>query len=371
MRESAKILFLTIVVCYLTDMKISDLNARLALILKYVVEQYILDGQPVGSKALAERSGLLLSSATVRNSMSELESLGFIVAPHRSAGRIPTVLGFRYFVDYLLTSTEPQAEVLLHAQQSLEPAHTTQELLKTASEVLSHLTHWVGVVTIPKVEKTILRHIEFLPLSAHRTLAVLVVNDRDVQNRIIMTDRAYSAVELQQIANFLNQHFVGQDLLIARQGLLNALHEDKMQIDYLIKTAIEVGTKAFEPTVVDEEACWLTGEHQLLTRVQADNVDDLQKWVSAFSQKKQILTLFNDCILSDGIQIFIGEESGHEALAQCSLITAHYYVNSEPVGVLGVIGPTRMQYNQVISVVDMTAKLLSSALRADQNKEEK
>ena len=346
-------------------MSMSDLNARLALILKYLVEQYILEGQPVGSKVLAEMPGLLLSSATVRNSMAELEALGFIVAPHRSAGRIPTALGFRYFVDYLLTPTLPQAELLLQAQQSLEPAHTTAQLLKTASEVLSHLTHWVGVVTIPKVEKTILRHIEFLPLSAHRTLAVLVVNDRDVQNRIIMTDRAYSAAELQQIANFLNQHCVGQDLNTSRQGLLNGLYEDKMQVDHLMQKAIEVGTKAFEPSYVKEEDCWVSGEHQLLARVQADNVDDLQKWVSAFSQKQQILTLLNECVLSDGVQIFIGEESGYEALAQCSLITTNYYVDGKPVGVLGVIGPTRMQYNQVISLVDMTAKLLSSALRTD------
>lgn len=344
-------------------MQRSDLGARPALILKYLVEHYILEGQAVGSKVLAQMPGLVVSSATVRNAMAELEALGLIAAPHRSAGRIPTAQGFRYFVDYLLTPSLPQADLLLKAQQSLEPAHTPRELLKTASEVLSHLTHWVGVVTVPKVEQTILRHIEFLPLSAHRTLAVLVVNDRDVQNRIIMTEKAYSASELQQIANFLNQHFVGQDLQESRQGLLKALREDKMQVDAMMQSAIEVVTKAFDSPLKAEEDCWVSGENQLLTRVQADSVGDLQKWVAAFSQKQEIVHLLNECIQSDGVQIFIGEESGYDALAQCSLITTNYYVDGKPVGVLGVIGPTRMQYNQVISLVDMTAKLLSSALQ--------
>lgn len=345
------------------DFHLSD---RATLILKYLVDRYIQEGQPVGSKCLMDLPGLEVSSATIRNGLAELENLNLVMAPHRSAGRVPTALGLRYFVNHLLEPISAMEELRLSAERSLSATNTTNALVKSASQVLSQLTHWVGVVTVPKMDRLILRHIEFLPLSADRVLAVLVVNDRDVQNRLLMMPYAISGVELQQAAQFLNQHFVGRDLNEARDELLKALKTHQLDMDRVMRAAIDMATQAFEaPQKEEEDLLLLSGEHQVLTKVEANSVHELQRFASAFSEKQQILNVLNECLLADGVNVFIGEESGYERLADCSLVTTRYHVDGKPVGVLGVIGPTRMQYNQVVSVVDMTAKLLSSALKSE------
>ncbi len=345
-------------------MSFDRLNDRASLILKYLVEQYILEGEPVSSKSLVQLPGLEVSSATIRNALSELENADFVMAPHRSAGRIPTALGLRYFVDHLLVPVLPQEVTRQEAAEAFDRVHPTTTLVKQASTILSKLTHWVGVVTVPKVETLILRHIEFLPLSANRALAVLVVNERDVHNRLICTQQAYSAADLHQAANFLNQHFSGQDLMQVRQRLLVALRADHREADQVMKTAIEMASQAFEPTGPTEDSVMMvSGADQALAKVRVGSVGELQQWAHAFAEKQQILEVLQACLTAQGVQIFIGEESGQEQLANCSLITTSYHVNGKPVGVLGVIGPTRMQYEQVIPVVDMTAKLLSSALK--------
>ena len=345
------------------DIHLSD---RATLILRYLIDRYIQEGQPVGSKLLAELPGLEVSSATVRHGLAELEDLGLVMAPHRSAGRVPTALGLRYFVDYLLEPLAPEDSLRLSAEQSLMPMQTTNELINTASRVLSQLTHWVGVVTVPKIEQMILRHIEFLPLSANRLLAVLVVNNRDIQNRMITMPYAISALELQQAAQFLNQHFCGRDLEGARQELIGSLKAHQLDVDRVMQAAIDMATQAFDTSVGADDSLRLAGEHQALSRVQANSVDELQRFAAAFAEKQQMAHLLNECLLSEGVNIFIGEESGYDRLTECSLVTTRYHVHGKPVGVLGVIGPTRMQYSQVVSVVDMTAKLLSSALKSEQ-----
>jgi heat-inducible transcriptional repressor len=298
--------------------------------------------------------------------MAELENQGLIAAPHRSAGRVPTAAGLRYFVDHLISPTEPQESCRVNAEQSLHAGKTTSALVKSASELLSRLTHWAGVVTVPKRDKLILKYIEFLPLGGNQVLAVLVVNERDVQNRIIFTHKTHSLSELQQAAQFLNQHFVGHDLLSARTELLATLEADKQKVDRILKTAVDMAAQAFQPIEPEEETVVVSGEHNVLNQVKAGGLEELHRWIQAFSEKQPILHLLNECILANGVQIFIGQDSGYDSLAHCSLITAHYQVDGQPAGVLGVIGPTRMQYNQVIPVVDMTAKLLSAALKTEQ-----
>ncbi len=342
------------------------LTDRASLILKQLIEYYLQDGQPVSSKILADLSPIPMSSATVRNSMAELEQMGLILAPHRSAGRIPTAQGLRYFVDHLLTPALPQQDLWYQAEQTLQPFQATNDLLKSASTLLSKLTSWVGVVTVPKTEHLILRHIEFLPLSGNQVLAILVVNDKDVQNRILLTQGTYSASQLQHAANFLNEHFRGQDLKHAQKLLLDALKADEQQMNGLLKAAVEMASLTLASDTPPQEDIVVSGEHHLLTQVEVNSVDELQRWAATFCEKQHILHLLNECVLSDGIQIFIGEKAGHDTLAQCSLIAMRYHLHGKPVGVLGVMGPTRMQYNQVVPLVDMTAKLLSSALKSSQ-----
>lgn len=341
----------------------NPITERAQYLLKILIERYIRDGQPVASRALVDEGVLALSPATIRNVMADLEHHGLIRAPHTSAGRVPTARGYRFFVDSLLTAKPLANDAVEPLQEALHPDQSRQDLVEAASSLLSNLTQLAGLVTLPRREKIILRHIEFLPLSDNRVLTILVVNDHDVQNRIIHTDRPYSASELQQAANYLSEHYVGMDPDQIRQQLLHGLQIDKDHLGQLLEAVVEMADKALGAPSDDQEQPYiLAGQNNLLTMAEDAGVGRLRSLFDAFEKKRSVLHLLDKCLNSDGLQIFIGEESGYEPFDQCSLVTATYNQGDKRVGVLGVIGPTRMNYERVIPIVNVTAKLLSAAL---------
>lgn len=343
-----------------------QLSERARHLLRSLVERYIRDGEPVGSRTLSRDSGLDLSPATIRNIMADLEDLGMVRSPHTSAGRVPTARGYRLFVDALLTVKPLNSRETHRLQQELlqkmELARgDSQQLMLTTSGLLSGVTQMAGLVTIPKREFGAWRHVEFLPLSDNRVLAILVINEREVQNRILNLDRAYSQSDLQQFANYLNAHFMGRDVGQIRQSLLRELHNTRASMNDMMTSAIQVAEQMFAGSRPDEDYV-LAGETNLMEFAELSSVEKLRQLFDAFNKKRDILHLLDQCVSADGVQIFIGEESGYQVLDECSVVTAPYRVNEELVGVLGVIGPTRMAYERVIPIVDMTAKLLTAAL---------
>ncbi|MGH8278577.1 MAG: heat-inducible transcriptional repressor HrcA [Gammaproteobacteria bacterium] len=340
------------------------LNERAQRLLKALVERYIRDGEPVGSRTLSRNSGLDLSPASIRNVMADLEELGFIASPHTSAGRVPTVKGYRLFVDTLLT-VKPLAEQevqRMHAQLATLDSNP-RTLLASASGMLSAITHMTGVVTLPRREHIAWRHIEFLPLSDHRVLAILVINEGEVQNRILRLERDYPAEELQRASNFLNTHYLGKDIQVMRAEVLNELRRTRESINDLMLAAVTLAEKVVADTGHEQAHTYLmAGETNLMEWAELSDVEKLRRLFEAFNQRREILRLLDKCIAADGVQIFIGEESGYQVLDECSVVTAPYKVDDEVVGVLGVIGPTRMAYERVIPLVDLTAHLLGAAL---------
>jgi heat-inducible transcriptional repressor len=340
------------------------LSNRAQILLKDLIELYIRDGEPVGSRTLANVTSNDLSPATVRKVLSDLESQGYLSSPHTSAGRLPTNLGLRFFVDSLLTSQPLGEKQLANVRQKLDPNKPTDDLISSASNILSELTQMVGVVTVPKREKLVLRHVEFFPLAENQVLAILVLNEKEVQNRVIETQQKYTASALTQASNFLNQHFAGRDLLSARKELLQALQIDRVQMDSLMQAVVDVAGKAFVSEPVDQDYV-LAGQQNLLSDSSYVKMSQLQKLFGAFTEKQQILGILDQCLQSDGVQMYIGEESGYEAFHDHSVITSRYAVDGELVGVLGVIGPTRMPYDKIIPIVDLTARMLGTALDQD------
>ena len=342
----------------------SAMNDRSMRILKVLVEEYIRHGQPIGSGTLSRTSGLKLSSATVRNIVADLESMGFVRSPHTSAGRVPTALGYRLFVDTLLQQQPPVDEDIHRMRMQLDPDRGAGDLVESASDVLSGITQLASVVTLPRGSQSALRQIEFLPLSGHRVLAILVMNQRDVQNRIIQLDRDYTKSELEQIANYLNTHFAGRDLRTIRGALLRELEAMRADMDRLMRSAIELGGKALVDDDDDEGNYVLAGQGNLLEYEELADLDRLRALFSAFAERRKILHLLDKSASAEDVQIFIGHESGYDIFDYLSVVTAPYTVNGEVIGVLGVIGPTRMPYDRVIPVVDITARMLGAALDA-------
>jgi heat-inducible transcriptional repressor len=335
-------------------------------ILRALVSQYIRDGQPVGSRTLARASGLNLSAATIRNVMADLEELGFVAAPHTSAGRIPTAKGYRFFVDTLV-KLQPLGDTevtRLQSQLTGDVGADSKNLVEAASAALSALTQMAGVVTLPRQKQVTLRQIEFLPLSNHRVLAILVVNDHEVQNRILAVDRAYGESELRQAANFLNDRFVGQDIRDVRARILAELQATRESMNRLMIDAIAVAERALDVSPGRSEFV-VSGETRLMEFQELSDVEKLRQLFDAFSAQREILHLLDRSIAADGVQIFIGEESGYRILDDLSVVTAPYRINDDIVGVLGVIGPTRMAYERVIPIVDITARLLGAALKSE------
>ncbi|HVN43454.1 MAG TPA: heat-inducible transcriptional repressor HrcA [Steroidobacteraceae bacterium] len=345
------------------------LNERAQHLLRVLVESYIREGQPVGSRALSRDSGLHLSSATVRNVMADLEEYGFVTSPHTSAGRVPTGKGYRFFVDTLLRQ-RLQADIDSVAEElsrrlALAEDTDPKSLVLVASQVLSSLTHLAGVVTIPREPHQSLSQIEFLPLSDNRVLAVMVVNGRDVQNRIVHLERYYSAEELRRAANFLNQQFGGKELSRVRSDIVAELTQTSATLNQLMVDAIRVAQQVVgEPQRPGESEYVIAGETNLMESAELSSVDKLRRLFEAFTAKRDILHLLDQSLRAEGVQIFIGQESGYQILDDCSLVTAPYALGEETVGVLGVIGPTRMAYDRVIPIVDLTARLLGSALNS-------
>ena len=337
------------------------LSERAEKLFKKLIELYVRDGQPVGSRTLARYADMDLSPATVRNVMSDLEELGLIQSPHTSAGRIPTQLGYRMFVDSLVKVRPLENDALEEIQGRLALRDDPSMLLESASQLLSQITHFAGVVLIPSQQRAKFRQIEFLSLDRKRILAILVTEDGRVQNRVVPTDREYSPSQLVEAANFFNETYGGSDLSEVRVQLLKAMQKDSDELNRMMKTAVEVASKLFESDE-DGDDVVLSGEQNLLEIPDLCKIDTLQKLFSAFKAKQDLLDLLDRSMRVSGISIFIGEESGYQALNDCSLVAAPYQADGKVLGTLGVIGPTRMAYEQVIPVVDVTARLLSNAL---------
>ena len=338
-------------------------NDRGQHLLRVLIQRYIRDGQPVGSRTLSKDAGLDLSPATIRNVMSDLEEMGLVSAPHTSAGRIPTPKGYRLFVDTLVRYQQPdEGEVRRIQAQIRGESDNPEGLIGAISSLLSDFTSMAGVVTVPRPPQVTLRQIEFLPLSENRILVILVVNDREVQNRILHTERDYSSSDLQHAQNYINEHYAGIDLAQVRSKLLEDLDSTRDSMNQTMHGIISVAQSAMDGATDPNNKYVVAGETNLMDFAELSDVDTLRGLFDAFSRKQLILELLDRSINANGVQIFIGEESGYRIFDGCSVITAPYHVDDETIGVLGVIGPTRMAYDRVVPIVDVTARLLESAL---------
>jgi len=352
------------------EVRDEGLNERAQQLLRILVESYIRDGQPVGSRSLSRDSGLNLSSATIRNVMADLEELGFVASPHTSAGRVPTDKGYRFFVDTLmrvqpLEHSAISASAIEDIRRQLE-GPDSKTLVAAASKMLSSVTCLAGVVTLPSAQQAAITHIEFVGLSENRVLAVLVLNNREVQNRIIQLERHYSPDELKRAANFLNSQFVGRSTSQVRQQLLTELRETREHMNQLMLDAITVAQQVFNvgDTAGQRMEYVIAGETNLMGVGELSSMERLKRLFEAFNEKRDFLSLLDNSLKAQGVQIFIGHESGYRVLDDCSLVTAPYSVDEQVVGVLGVIGPMRMAYERVIPIVDVTARLLGAALNS-------
>jgi heat-inducible transcriptional repressor len=339
-------------------------NERAQYLLKVLIQRFIRDGQPVGSRTLSRDSGLDLSPATIRNVMADLEELGFVSSPHTSAGKVPTPRGYRLFVDTLVRYKQPKGDDIRKLQAQFEKQFDdSDELLGAVSSLLSNITSMAGVVTVPRAHQATLRQIEFLPLSEKRVLAILVINDREVQNRILHIDREYTATELQRAANYINENYAGTDLLQIRERLISDLEKTRDSMNRAMHDIIAVAQAAMHETTPRNQFL-LAGETNLMDFAELSDLDTLRRLFEAFSRKRFMLDLLDRSISAKGVQVFIGDESGVRILDNCSVVTAPYNVDADTIGVLGVIGPTRMAYDRVVPIVDVTARLLGSALKA-------
>ena len=343
---------------------IRDIGEREQQIFRLLVEHYIQDGSPVGSRTLSKMPGVTVSAASVRNVLGDLEELGLLAAPHTSAGRVPTSDGFRLFVDTML-EVQPLIEQDLDALKcKLTPDQDDKALVQHASNYLSRLTNMAGVVTLPKRGATIFRQIEFLPLSEQRVLVILVVNEKNVQNRILTLDRDYAADELQKMANFLNHQYAGKDLEAVRDQVRKELDKTQADMNTQMSLMVAMAGRVFDNDDDHAEEVIVAGQTNLMNFSELSDVDSLKDLFDAFAQQRDMYHVLERCISADGVQIFIGQESGYDLLGMCSLVTSSYEVNGEVLGILGVVGPTRMAYDRVVPVVDVTSKLLSAALNS-------
>lgn len=339
-----------------------DLSERAGTLLRALVALHIRDGQPVGSRTLREKAGLPVSPATIRNAMSELEERGFLRSPHTSAGRVPTAQGYRFFVDTLLQVRENlESEALSMLRSELHPDRNATELVQTASALLSSITCQAGVITIPRPTLQPLLQVEFLPLSGDRVLVILVLNQREVQNRIIHTRRVFTETELREAAQQLNQRFAGRALQAVQEELQSELAAARSRLDDYLSDTLDLAQQALADDASTQD-CLIVGESRLLEGASPEELDRLRELLAALERKQDLVHLLERCATADGVRIFIGEEAGSDVFGDYSLITAPYGDGARTLGVLGVIGPTRMAYDRVIPIVDVTSRMLSSAL---------
>ena len=334
------------------------LDERARLLLKALVERYIADGQPVGSRTLSKASGIELSPATIRNVMSDLEDLGLIVSPHTSAGRIPTARGYRLFVDTMLTyQRDPLVASGQMSTARLAPDQP-QKVISNAAHMLSSLSQFVGVVIAPR-RTSVFKHIEFLRLSEKRFLVIIVSPDGDVQNRVIFTEADYSQSQLIEAANFLNSNYAGMAMEQVRERLQNEVEALRGEIAALMQEAVKVSSEA----IASREEVVISGERNLLAVSDfSGDMGNLRKLFDLFEQKAQLMRLLDVSSRAEGVRIYIGGESQVIPYQELSVVTAPYEVDGRVVGTLGVIGPMRMPYEKMIQIVDITSRLVSSAL---------
>ena len=331
------------------------LDDRAKLLLKVLVERYIADGQPIGSRTLSRSSGLELSPATIRNVMADLEELGLIASPHTSAGRIPTARGYRLFVDTMLTA---QRQALVAPQL---PAEQPQKVIANAAHLLSNLSQFVGVVMAPK-RSSVFKQIEFVKLSERRVLVIIVAPDGDVQNRVMFTDSELDSSQLIEAANYLNSHYAGLDIEQVRERLRTEVEQLRSQVADLMQAAVNISAEALSPAT-QEEQVMIAGQSNLLAVSDfSHDMHNLRRAFDLFEQKTQILRLLDFSSQAEGVRIFIGGESHIVPIEELSVVSAPYEVDGQIVGTLGVIGPTRMPYDKMIQIVDITSKLVSNAL---------
>jgi heat-inducible transcriptional repressor len=352
----------------------NSLDPRARQLLRTLIGRYIRDGEPVGSQTLARHAGLDVSPATIRNILADLEEIGLLSSPHTSAGRVPTPQGYRVFVDSLLQLRPLPEGEMARLRQELPAGGGTQALLGNASELLSAMSHFVGVVSVPRREQFAFRHIDFVPLDAQRVLAIVVFADNDVQNRIIRTRRSYDGGELERVSNYLNQNFAGHPLADIRAALLRELNAARSEMETLLAHSVELAGQALagddgmsEPGGAGEatlsEGMMLAGQTRLMGVQELSDLDRLRELFEAFARKREILQLLERTIRAPGVRIFIGEETGLAPLEGMSLVTAPYTSGDRTLGVLGVIGPSRMAYDRVIPVVQAAAEVLGAALK--------
>jgi len=340
-----------------------EVNERAQHFLKVLIERYIREGQPVGSRTLARDAGMDLSPATIRNVMSDLEELGLVNSPHTSAGRVPTSSGYRIFVDSLLTIKPLERVEIGQLESQLKTIADPRNLVQSASNMLSNMTHMAGVVLMPRHSTVAYRQIEFLPLSGNRVLTILITSEGEVHNKIIETQSTYTPSQLEQAANFLNSQYSGKPLDSIRRLLIGDMEDTQKQMNDLMADAIAIANKVFDESESSQGDYVLAGQTNLMDFDELSNIENLRTLFDTFAEKSQILHLLDKAMSAQGVQIFIGEESGYDTLGNCSVVTAPYELDNEVAGVLGVIGPTRMAYERVIPIVDITAKLLGSALK--------
>ena len=334
-------------------------------ILTAIIETYISTGEPVGSRTLSRANREGLSAATIRNVMADLEELGFVASPHTSAGRVPTDKGYRFFVDTLLQVRPLDEAATAQMRRQVEASRdSSTDLVTVVSQLLSSATQLAGIVTVPRARDPAITQVEFVALSENRVLVVLVFNDREVQNRIIQLERHYSAEELRRASSYLNEQFRGRTLREARQEILRQLSEAHAHMNQIMVEAISVAQQVFEGGDEGRLEYVIKGETNLMGVAELTSVEKLRRLFEAFNEKRDFLHLLDQSLKAEGVQIFIGHESGYRILDDVSLVTAPYADGDSVVGVLGVIGPTRMAYERVIPIVDMTAKLLTAALNS-------
>lgn len=341
----------------------SELGARAEFLLKALVERYIAEGQPVGSRTLAKEAGLELSPATIRNVLADLEEMGLVRSPHTSAGRVPTERGYRVFVDTLLTVRPLQGVQIRRFEHELGHEDNPKQLLENASHLLSEVTQLAGLITLRRRNQSVaLCQLDFVGLSAERVLVILVTQDGEVQNRVIHTDRQYSPTELVQAANYFNETFSGLPLADVKRALLTEMQRTSEEMQRMMQLALDMARKVLLDEKQDIDDLMVSGESKLMDFPELGDIQKLRRLFDAFTKKRDLLHLLDRSLRAGGVKLFIGSESGYEALEGCSLVTAPYTQDGRVVGTLGVIGPTRMPYEQVIPFVDVTAKLLSGAL---------
>ena len=339
------------------------LNDRSQLLFKNLMGLYLNDGKPVGSTTLAKLPDIGLSSATVRNVMADLEKMGLIHSPHTSAGRVPTDTGYRLFLDSMLTYEPLSQQKQASIRNELSVGLNQDDLLESASKVLSGITGMTSLVLMPNKQQEVLKHIDFIQLGANRVLVVLVFNDQDVQNRIIELEKPFSGDELQQTANYLNEHCLGKNLAEAKQFLMSRMDTIRSTTNDFMSSIVQATDFVLESQLEQKMPFLVSGKTNLLNYQELASSEKLKALFNSFEQHNEMVSLLDKSMQAQGVQVFVGHECGNEIYQDCSIITTPYEVEGEILGVLGVVGPSRMNYQRVLPRVDMTAKILSSLLK--------